>query len=39
MKEVKDSPEKYQWEKSYTIVLIANLVYIIVFYVLMQLFT
>ncbi len=28
-------PEKYIWKKSYTIVLVANAVYIVLFYLLM----
>lgn len=32
------SSKKYQWKKSYTVVLIANAVYIILFYFLMTLF-
>lgn len=33
-----EKPETYQWKKSYTIVLIANLFYIIIFYFIMNLF-
>lgn len=32
-------PQKYHWKKSYTIVLLANAVYIILFYLLMTLFS
>lgn len=32
-------PEKYIWKRSYTLVLIANVAYILLFYVLMNLFT
>ena len=32
-------PETYQWKKSYTIVLIANVLYIVIFYLIMNLFT
>lgn len=33
-----EKPETYQWKKSYTIVLIANLLYIVIFYFIMNLF-
>lgn len=32
-------PEKYHWKKSYTIVLLANAVYIFLFYLLMTYFS
>ena len=32
-------PEKYIWKRSYSLVLIANAAYILLFYVLMNLFT
>lgn len=32
-------PEKYHWKKSYTLVLTANAVYIVLFYFLMKIFT
>lgn len=31
--------EKYRWKRSYTLVLVANVAYIFLFYVLMLLFT
>jgi len=31
-------PEKYKWEKMYTILLVANALYIIAFYFIMQAF-
>lgn len=31
-------PEKYQWKKSYTLVLVANAAYILLFYFLMLIF-
>ncbi|TVZ27764.1 hypothetical protein JM83_2826 [Gillisia sp. Hel_I_86] len=34
-----ETPKKYIWKKSYTIVLLANLAYIILFYFLMNLFS
>lgn len=32
-------PEKYHWKKAYTTVLLANAVYIVLFYLLMSLFS
>lgn len=32
-------PQKYHWKKAYTLVLLANVVYIFLFYVLMTLFS
>ena len=37
--QIAEKPEKYRWKKSYTFVLIANAVYVILFYFLMTLFT
>ena len=34
-----EPPKKYQWKRSYTAVLIANAVYIALFYVLMTIFS
>jgi len=34
-----EKPEKYIWKKSYTIVLLANLLYILLFYFIMNSFT
>lgn len=34
-----EPPKKYQWKKSYTAVLIANAIYIVLFYVLMTIFS
>lgn len=34
-----DQPKKYIWKKSYTLVLAANAGYIVVFYILMKIFT
>ncbi|SOC81192.1 hypothetical protein SAMN06296241_2765 [Salinimicrobium sediminis] len=34
-----EPPKKYQWKRSYTAVLIANAVYIVLFYVLMTIFS
>lgn len=33
-----ESPEKYHWKKSYTLVLVANVVYVLAFYIIMQFF-
>lgn len=30
-----EKPEKYNWKKSYTVVLVANAIYIITFYLIM----
>lgn len=32
-------PKKYHWKKAYTIVLVANAVYIVLFYLLMTFFS
>lgn len=34
-----NKPEKYIWKKSYTLVLIANAIYIILFYFIMKTFS
>lgn len=34
-----EGPEKYKWKKAYTVVLLANAVYIFLFYILMTIFT
>ena len=34
-----EAPRKYQWKKAYTAVLIANAVYIFLFYMLMTIFS
>ncbi len=34
-----EKPEKYRWKKSYTLVLIANTAYILLFYFLMNMFS
>ena len=34
-----EPPKKYQWKRSYTAVLVANAVYIVLFYVLMTIFS
>lgn len=34
-----NKPEKYIWKKSYTLVLIANAIYIILFYFVMKTFS
>ncbi len=34
-----EKPEKYHWKKSYTIVLIANALYILLFYFIMKSFS
>ena len=39
MNDKPSNPDKYHWKRSYTIVLLANVGYIIVFYVLMLLFS
>lgn len=36
---IAEKPEKYRWKRSYTFVLVANAVYVILFYFLMTLFT
>lgn len=36
---MEDKPEKYIWKKSYTVVLVANLIYILLFYLIMNSFT
>ncbi len=33
-----NEPEKYQWKTSYTIVLVANAIYILLFYLIMNYF-
>jgi hypothetical protein len=33
------APEKYKWKKAYTLVLLANVAYIFLFYLLMTIFT
>jgi len=33
-----DSPQKYQWNKGYTFILVANALYILGFYLLMKIF-
>jgi len=33
-----EKPEKYHWKKSYTLVLIANAIYILAFYLIMNFF-
>ncbi|SDR74391.1 hypothetical protein SAMN04488553_0524 [Gramella sp. MAR_2010_147] len=33
-----DTPEKYHWKKSYSLVLIANALYILAFYLIMNFF-
>lgn len=32
-------PEKYLWKRSYTMVLVANVFYVLLFYLIMKLFT
>ena len=32
---MQEKPESYQWKKSYTLVLIANAIYILAFYLIM----
>lgn len=34
-----DKPEKYHWKKSYTLVLVANALYILLFYLIMNYFS
>lgn len=34
-----EPPKKYQWKKSYSIVIIANAAYILLFYILMTIFS
>lgn len=34
-----EKPEKYIWKRSYTVVLVANVIYILGFYLLMQIFS
>lgn len=33
-----EKPESYQWKKSYTLVLLANVLYIFIFYLIMNYF-
>lgn len=33
-----EKPEKYTWKKSYTVVLVANAIYILLFYFIMNYF-
>ena len=33
-----EKPDTYQWKKNYTIVLVANVLYIVIFYLIMNLF-
>ncbi len=33
-----EEPEKYHWKKSYTLVLVANAIYILAFYLIMNYF-
>ena len=33
-----EKPEKYHWKKSYTVVLVANAIYIMAFYLIMTYF-
>ena len=33
------NPQKYSWKREYTLVLVANLIYIVLFYVIMNKFT
>ncbi len=33
---MEEKPEKYIWKKSYTVVLVANLIYIILFFLIMN---
>lgn len=35
---MEEKPGKYHWEETYTWVLVANAVYIVLFYILMQFF-
>lgn len=39
MEESSTQPKKYQWNKSYTMVLVANACYILMFYILMLIFS
>jgi hypothetical protein len=34
-----DAPQKYKWKKAYSLVLLANAAYILLFYILMTIFT
>lgn len=34
-----DKPQKYRWKKSYTLMIVLNAFYLVVFYILMRLFT
>ena len=34
-----EAPPKYKWKKTYSLVLLANAVYILLFYILMTIFT
>lgn len=34
-----DKPKKYVWKKSYTTVLVANALYVILFYIFMNIFS